>query len=217
MDEYYEDEVVRDINEDLEDEGPVSNVDADEERDYPVGDWEVESTIHGENDDASERSGNEALEGVENTDLDHDAGKDDITQPEMVAATEVVTVVEVGADHQEAVEAAAPASEDVSDSSETASVSATAVEAPVVVEASSTAPESNGENPMTALWAKGYSHFIIAKHLGISTKQVRDDIEALGLSESQGKLDLPESHAYWSASLPEKREIERQLLAAENA
>jgi len=75
------------------------------------------------------------------------------------------------------------------------------------------APADDGA--MAALWAKGYSHFIIAKHLGASTKLVRDRIEELGLPEKQGKLPLPEDHPYWTVALPEKREIERQLLAAE--
>jgi len=68
------------------------------------------------------------------------------------------------------------------------------------------------EDQVLRLWSMGFSQFIISKQVGMSTKEVRDYIEEKGQSENQGKLDLPEDHAYWNASLPEKRDIERQLL-----
>ena len=185
IDEIYDDEIVRDINDDIYEDNPSDN-----EIEYFSSDEKISGERaegEGENVSPSEDLGDEpkALEAPEATAVP-EAMKADPVKAEPVLEADLIT---------QSAEA----------------------QAPLIPQDDSPLPSplAAEESPMITLWNKGYSHFIIAKHLSMSTKVVRDQIEELGLSEKQGKLDLPDDHAYWNATLPEKREIERQLLASE--
>ena len=191
-DEFYEDEIIRDVNDDLVEE-PAPKIISEDDNvvSSEIPDNEDQATAAAENDDQNLSSESEETAAKE--------------EPEEAAPTQIIEETAEPMPVSSANQESAPLAD----------------EAPIVVAQDSdqldppSNPQSDDESPIVTLWAKGYSQFIIAKHLGLSTKFVRDEIEKLGLTEKPGALSLPDDHAYWTAALPEKRNIERQLLSEE--
>lgn len=220
VDEIYEEENCRDVNEDLYEETEEPEVEAEE---LPEVSEEDNGEIEIEEEKPLAAQVTENVIDLQAQEAEAETKAEPAGRPILSAVFHredpVEKPIEEGEPAEALVSEETPASED-GEEPEANEVSSpvsgetpkeVSKEAPVELTPKAESPVTE-EDPVLRLWFMGFSQFIISKQTGMSTKEVRDYIEEKGQSDNQGQIDLPATHAYWNASLPEKRNIERQML-----